>query len=200
MDVFESYADFYDLFYRDKDYSKECMYVLELGKKNEGTPPGSILDIGCGTARIIGCLPGVSYWGFDPDLGYINQAKKIYGNAGRFFCKELTSEDLECLPRFDIALAVGVLHHVNDATAGALLDLVRRSLKPGGRLITIDGCFETGQNPLARLLISWDRGQNVRTREGYSQLVAGIFPAPRVEIRHQKWVPYTHCVMECTRT
>jgi SAM-dependent methyltransferase len=160
-----------------------------------------VLDIGCGTAEIIDCLPGVSYWGFDISPVYIEQARKKYGNKGHFFCKELTAEDLEYLPRFDIVIAVGVLHHLNDESAVALLDLVHSALKPGGRLVTIDACFEPGQNPLARLIISWDRGQNVRSREGYSELVSRVFPKPRVEVRHKTTgIPNTHCITEGTRT
>ena len=160
----------------------------------------NVLDIGCGPADIIECLPGVSYWGFDISPAYINQAKKKYGKVGHFFCKELTAEDLEYLPRFDIALAIGVLHHLDDTDAGILLDLVHRALKPGGRLITMDACFEDGQHPLARLLISWDRGQNVRSRKGYSELVSRVFPEHQVEVRHKTGFPYTHCFTEGTRT
>ena len=159
-----------------------------------------VLDIGCGPAEILAHLPGVSYWGFDISPTYIRRAQEKYGRAGRFFCRELSRKDLDVLPAFDIVLAIGVLHHLDDTTADELLHLAHQALKPGGRLITVDPCFEAGQNPIARCLISWDRGQNVRTREGYFQLVAGIFPTPRVEVRHQKWVPYTHCVMECTHT
>lgn len=159
----------------------------------------NVLDIGCGTADIIDCLPGTSYWGFDISPAYIKHAQKKYGNVGHFFCKELMSEDLEYLPGFDIALAIGVLHHLDDTDAEILLDLVHRALNPGGRLITLDACFEDGQNPLARLLISWDRGQNVRTREGYSELVSSVFPQHQLEVRHKTWIPYTHCFTECTR-
>ena len=163
-------------------------------------PGDKVLDIGCGTAKIIDFLSGVSYWGFDPSPAYIKQARKIYGSAGIFFCKELTREDLDALPAFDIVLMIGVLHHLDDKTAGVMLRLAHQALKPGGRLITIDACFIPRQNPIARCLISWDRGQNVRAQEGYSQLVAGIFPAPRVEIRHRRWIPWTYCAMECART
>ena len=158
-----------------------------------------VLDIGCGPAEIMDYLPGVSYWGFDPDPVYINRAKRAYGNAGHFFCKELSGEDLNKLPAFDVVLAIGVLHHLDDKTAGELLVLVHQALKPGGRLITSDPCFEAGQNPIARCFISWDRGQNVRTKEGYLKLVFGIFPRHRFEVRHQAWLPYTFCFMECIR-
>jgi len=160
----------------------------------------NVLDVGCGTAEIIDYLPGIHYWGFDISPAYIEKAKSKYGDRGHFFCKELTVEDLDSLPKYDIALALGVLHHLSDAVAGTLLDLVYRALKPGGRLVTFDACFESGQNPLARLLISWDRGRNVRSREGYSELLSRVFPVCRLEVRHKAGVPYTHCFTECTRT
>lgn len=159
-----------------------------------------ILDIGCGPAEILSYLPGVSYWGFDISPAYIGWAQKRNGTAGHFFCKELTSEDLESLPKFDITLAIGVLHHLDDANAASLLELAHNALKPGGRLITVDACFTPKQNPIARHLISWDRGQNVRTSEGYTALLSKVFPEPHVEIRHRSWIPYTHCLTECTRT
>lgn len=162
-------------------------------------PGDKILDIGCGTAKIIDYLPDVDYWGFDPHHAYINRAKRTYGNARRFFCKELSLEDLDVLPAFDIVLVLRVLHHLDDKVASKLLRLAHQALKPSGRLITIDPCFTAGQNSLARLLISWDRGQNVRSREGYITLVSRVFSESRVEIRHRSWIPYTHCFMECTR-
>ena len=163
-------------------------------------PGDKVLDMGCGTAKIMDYLPGVSYWGFDISPAYIQEAKKTHGSAGHFVCKELTVADLDSLPKFDIVLAIGVLHHLDDEHAGKLLNLAHQALRPGGRLITMDACFIPKQNLIARCLISWDRGQNVRTQEGYSQLVAGIFPSVRVEIRHRRWIPWTHCVMECIRT
>ena len=49
MTVFNDYANMYDLFYKDKDYSAECHYVINLINKYSESPISSILDIGCGT-------------------------------------------------------------------------------------------------------------------------------------------------------
>ncbi len=75
----------------------------------------------------------------------------------------------------------------------------RRIVKPGGRLVTLDGVFEPGQNPVARWLISRDRGRHVRTRSQYQALYARVFATPRIEIQHRTWLPYTYCLAECTR-
>ena len=56
---------------------------------NEHVRPVSgcrILDIGCGTARILDYLPSVQYYGFDPSLQYINDANQRYGVRGHFNC------------------------------------------------------------------------------------------------------------------
>ena len=162
-------------------------------------PGQNVLDIGCGTADTLDYLPSVQYWGFDLSEAYIKQAKDRYGSRGHFFCQEVGTATLESLPQMDIVLAFGVLHHLDDETAQTLVSLAHRALKPGGRLVTVDPCFEIGQNKLARFLISRDRGQNVRTRIQYEQLAKTVFPNTKAVIRHQSWIPYTRCLMECTR-
>lgn len=159
-----------------------------------------VLDIGCGPAEILAYLPPVAYWGFDISPSYIAQAQARFGDRGHFHCKELSAGDLPQLPPFDVVLAIGLLHHLDDETALSLLELARRALKPGGRLVTLDPCLHAGQNPIARFLISRDRGQNVRTLEGYTQLASRVFVRPRVDLRHKSGIPYTHCIMECTVT
>ena len=162
-------------------------------------PTMNVLDIGCGPADILEYLPAVNYWGFDISVAYIQHATSRFGAKGKFSCKMLTEEDLKELPAFDLVLALGLLHHLDDDAALALLNIAHNALKPGGRLVTIDPCLEAGQNPIARYLILKDRGQNVRTREGYAALVSTVFPEYRLEVRHSAWIPYTHCIMECTR-
>lgn len=159
----------------------------------------AVLDIGCGPADILEHLSNVQYWGFDISELYIEQAIKRFGDKGNFRCALLDEEALESMPSFDIVLLMGVLHHLDDATAINVLNLARRALKPGGRLLSFDPCFEPKQNLIAHLLISLDRGQNVRTRDGYAELVQQVFESPRVTVKHQSWIPYTYCFMESKR-
>ena len=104
-----------------------------------------ILDIGCGPADILDYLPSVKYWGFDISDAYISRAMIRFAGRGQFSCKILKQDDLDDLPPIDIALAIGLLHHLDDEEAVNLLTLIRSALKPGGRLITVDPCFEPGQ-------------------------------------------------------
>ncbi len=157
-----------------------------------------ILDIGCGTAQILKYLPFVRYYGFDSSKEYIKEAEKMYGYRAKFNCKDINLKNLEGLPRFDIVLAMGVLHHLNDDEALCLLKLAKSALKTGGRLVTIDPCYIEGQSTIAHFIISRDRGQNVRSDNDYKSLVEPIFKTTKCYIRHDlSRIPYTHIILEC---
>jgi SAM-dependent methyltransferase len=160
-------------------------------------PGQTILDIGCGPADILNHLPHVNYFGFDISSQYIEQAKGRFGDRGQFFCQPLAAAALKLLPEVQLVFAFGLLHHVSDTSAEEILRLAFSALAPGGRLITFDPCYEPGQNPLAKFLIARDRGQHVRHKAGYQRLAETVFPSPRVEIQHARWIPYTRCIMEC---
>ena len=156
-----------------------------------------VLDIGCGPADILAYLPDVDYWGFDISEAYISRAQKAFAGRGKFHCKYLTKSDLPDLPKFDVVLAFGLLHHLDDSVAENVLELASLALVSSGHLVTIDPCLGESRNMIARLLIRHDRGQNVRDRVGYETLAKNIFPSLKVQVRHQAWIPYTHCIMEC---
>jgi SAM-dependent methyltransferase len=157
-----------------------------------------ILDIGCGPADILDYLPAVDYHGFDISTAYIENAQNRFDGRGQFTCKLLEQGDLAALPKFDVVLALGLLHHLDDDQAAVVLQLAAGALRPGGRLVTIDPVLELGQNPVARFLVKRDRGQNVRDRVGYERLARAVYSEVRAEVRHQAWIPYSHCMMECT--
>ncbi|HAX19787.1 MAG TPA: class I SAM-dependent methyltransferase [Hydrogenophaga sp.] len=158
-----------------------------------------ILDIGCGTARILDHLPDVQYHGFDPSSAYIEDAKRRYPTRGQFDCALVQHATLQGLQAFDIVLAVGVLHHLDDTQALALLSLAKASLGPTGRFVSIDPVFAPDQHPLARYLVAHDRGQNVRDAAGYRALGQSVFPQLQAEVKHRRMIPYTHCIMECQK-
>src|SRR5205823_889390 len=109
-----------------------------------------ILDIGCGPADILEALPVVEYHGFDLSADYIESARKRFGSRGHFRVEAVNAELVEKYAGFDLVLATGVLHHLTDAEAVDLFCVAKAALKPGGRLVTYDGCFVEGQSPIAR--------------------------------------------------
>lgn len=159
----------------------------------------AILDIGCGTARILDYLPPVEYYGFDLSQRYIDEAKRRYGSRGRFHCALVERATLDRLESFDIVIAVGLLHHLGDGQAVELMKLAQSALRTGGRLTTIDPCYAKDQTAASRFLVSRDRGQNVRDLFGYSALANSVFSNVTAVVKHRAWIPYTHCIMECTK-
>jgi SAM-dependent methyltransferase len=159
----------------------------------------ALLDVGCGPGDLLGYLPAVRYWGFDISEAYIEQARRTHGGRGEFRCKLLTMDDLRELPAFDVVVASGVLHHMDDGVAEEFLQIAHAALRTNGRLVTVDPCLVPGQNPVARFLIERDRGQNVRDERGYGDLARTVFETVATQTRHKAWVPYTHCYMECTK-
>jgi len=161
-------------------------------------PGMRILDLGCGPAQILDSLPGdVSYVGYDMSAEYIAAAKAKFGARGTFDCRSLEQAEAAMLSPFDLVMGIGVLHHLDDSTARQFMSVAKAALKPGGRMLTLDPCYAPGQNPIARFLISNDRGQNVRNEAGYRALAEGTFTAIAGAVTHQVWIPYTHWAMEC---
>lgn len=161
-------------------------------------PGDRVLDIGCGPARLLALMPEVRYVGYDPNPRYIEHARKSFGKRGSFITGRFTAGEVPKYERFDIGLLIGVLHHLDDPEAVALLALMRAAVRPGGRIVTLDSVFVEHQNPLARKLIEWDRGKNVRRAGGYRALVSEHFSSIDETIIHKKIPPYTLFVMQCS--
>ena len=137
----------------------------ELGDRYLQIRPGHrVLDIGCGPGAMLEELGPVSYTGFDPSPSYISAAHDKYGDAGTFFVGQVGEVSEADLGEYDRVLAKSVLHHVDDEVATELFRLSRRVLDAGGRLVTSDACFQPKQSPIARLIISRDRGRHVEPR------------------------------------
>ncbi len=76
-DIFRSYANYYDLIYKSKDYTQEAEYLIELMKSY--TPESkNLLEMGCGTGLHAQALAskGFSVHGIDLSEQMIAEAKK----------------------------------------------------------------------------------------------------------------------------
>jgi ubiquinone/menaquinone biosynthesis C-methylase UbiE len=157
----------------------------------------AILDIGCGTGKILKYLPdGITYKGYDISPEYIDAARKNYGSRGSFVVGDAAHSLEEPAESYDIAMTIGVLHHLDDATVSAMLTKVSRILKPGGRFISIDGVYTDGQSWIARRILDADRGEHVRKKDGYLNLAQPHFTWLDHTILHNLLrIPYTHIIM-----
>src|ERR1700722_3391154 len=137
-------------------------------------PTDRILEIGCGPGTLIPYLPTTDYVGFDASPEYIKLAQKRFPGVN-FVCERVSRFTLAERDDFDIVLAFGILHHLDDAEAVQLFRIAHDALKPGGRLVTHDGVWTSDQSGIAKYLLARDRGQFVRTGEQYVALASQVF-------------------------
>lgn len=78
MNVFNDYANYYDLLYAEKNYKAEAEYVEELLSKHEANFM-KVLDIGCGTGKHADYLSqkAQSVYGIDLSKKMLNSAIKL---------------------------------------------------------------------------------------------------------------------------
>lgn len=157
-----------------------------------------VLDLGCGPADILRYLPTCEYVGIDIDAAYIDAARQRYGARGTFECIPVEDYAVAQPASFDLVMANGVLHHLDDGQAAALLRAAARAVKPGGRLVTLDGCFVPGQSWIAKTLLRMDRGKFIRRQEAYQALARAAFGQVECSLRHDLLnLPYTLLIMTC---
>jgi SAM-dependent methyltransferase len=162
------------------------------------TPGERVLDLGCGPGELLAHLGEVDYTGVDISGEYIEQARRRYGGRGEFRVGDATELD-EDLTGFDLVLAFGVVHHLDDRGAQRLFGAAATALAGGGRFVSVDPTLTSDERrPLARLLINGDRGGHVREPGEYERLATTTFPSTRCEVRKDLLrIPYAHCVLEC---
>lgn len=178
------------------DYRTE--YVRKYVQPREGM---RILDVGCGTGDILNHLPQVDYLGIDLSSSYVESARKHFGTRGSFRCESIAETAIRDEACYDIVMANGVMHHLEDEDVRCLFRVAHRVLKPNGRLVTHDGCIVPKQSKVARMLLKLDRGRHVRTREAYISLAKEVFSSVQAHIRHDMLrVPSTLCILVSTRT
>ena len=163
-------------------------------------PGDHILDIGCGPGNMVPYLESTEYQGVDMNADYIARARQRFGDKAKFSCQRVSEHSVHELGEFEIVLALGLVHHLDDAEADDLFRLGYAALKPGGRMITMDGCYLPKQSKVERYLLDSDRGRFVRTEEQYVKLAQLRFSqvTPHLQPKLLR-IPYTHLFLVCTR-
>ena len=134
MSVFNDYAKYYDLFYKDKDYQAEADYVDNLLKANSTTGGNELLNIGCGTGLHDRYFheKGYSVDAFDMSENMLNIAKEENSREINFF--KSTIKDFCKEKKYDYIISL--FHVMSYQTANdevdSLFRIVKNNLKPGG--------------------------------------------------------------------
>lgn len=168
---------------------KEYVSPLVVGQR--------ILDVGCGPGYVAEYFPRSEYIGFDTNRRYIEYANRKYSQRGCFFCQELNDTAVKDLNPFDLIIMNGLIHHLSDTQVIRLFQRVKRILKPGGKVVTLDGCYVKGQSGIAKKLLDCDRGKYVRDEAAYTGLASQVFDSVVTHIRSDLMlIPYTLIIMQ----
>ncbi|MCU0625671.1 MAG: class I SAM-dependent methyltransferase [Gemmatimonadaceae bacterium] len=158
-----------------------------------------VVDIGCGPGDVLDRLPPVEYVGVDINPDYIAEAQRANG-ARATFVAGTASALLEVPQAYgaDLVTCLGVLHHLTDAQTDEVLMVARRLLRPGGRFVALEPTWLAHQSGLSRWIMSKDRGQAIRSDDGWRALLApaGFARTEARVVTHLLRVPYVHVLLE----
>jgi SAM-dependent methyltransferase len=140
MIPFQTYARYYDLLYRDKDYVAEAEYVARTIRT--AVPDAcTILELGCGTGRHGRLLAGKGFQvhGIERSSEMVEMARSMAGevcasDGGSFRCNVGDARELSLERTFDAVIAL--FHVVSYQTTNSDLDatfaVASNHVAPGG--------------------------------------------------------------------
>jgi SAM-dependent methyltransferase len=143
MTVFDGYASYYDLLYRDKDYEAESRHVHEVIQRYHPAAR-TLLEMGCGTGRHAAALArmGYSVHGIDQSRIMLDRAARQMDDlpaeaASRLKFTQGDIRQTRIESGFDAVIALfHVFSYLTDAAdLKSTLTNVHRHLNPGGILL-----------------------------------------------------------------
>jgi ubiquinone/menaquinone biosynthesis C-methylase UbiE len=158
-----------------------------------------VLDFGCGIGYHSTEFSNSEYLGIEPLQGCIDKANKIYKNSkNSFILGDQTT--LKSIPdsSFDLIIAIGVLHHIDDSIFNEFVKESHRILKVGGRLTTFDPVLHQNQSKISKWVVLRDRGNWVRTVDGYLEPIRKMYrqePTNKI-YKNLLRIPYDHIAIE----
>jgi SAM-dependent methyltransferase len=138
------------------------------------------LDLGCGPGAFADVFARDDYFGVDMNARYIEYAKRH--KKGTFLCGDARKVDLPD-GRFDQILVFGLLHHLSDEDARAVLSECHRLLVPGGRFLVVEDIPAISRlNLIGHLIHAAENGEHIRASEAYRKLYLEKFKIEREEV------------------
>lgn len=132
-----------------------------------------VLDVACGPGAFSDMFSDDTYSGVDLNPKYIRFAKD--NHRGDFSVQDARKLDFPD-GVFDVALVYGLLHHLNDDDVTAVLEGMKRVLRPGGRALFIEDIPTESRLNLIGHLLHWaENGHYIRPAGDYRALLEPMF-------------------------
>ena len=131
-----------------------------------------VVDLGCGSAPLLGFVAPARYVGVDEHGPSLEQGRRLHDGPGReFVLSPLDEVDLTRWRGADVVVVSSVTHHLDDEEALALLERVGRDVSPP-RILLQDAEASGVLGPLVSYL---DDGDHLRSSASLETLLASGF-------------------------
>ncbi len=166
MAIFDKYPEYYDLFYNDKSYDKEALYVKEIIEKYSNLVPKGILDLGCGTGKHAHEFSklGINVHGIDSSKTMIEIAKNSYSNNPSLTWEIGDVSNIKTKNKFDsiVSLFHVMSYQTTDEQICACFDQVQNHLNDDGIFV-----FDFWYGPAVLKDEPYSRSKTVPLTNGY---------------------------------
>src|SRR5262249_14995631 len=158
-----------------------------------GYEPGmAVLDIGCGPGTLAAYALPEDSTGIDVSAEYVEHARRHHGGTFQVLPAERVGE---LHARFDLAVMVGVFHHLSDQQVQECLAGLARVLDPAGRFRLLEAVWPSHWYDLPGwLLRKLDRGHFVRSRDQWCRLLSNSgWGLADMRVTRNRFLEYFEC-------
>lgn len=118
-------------------------------------PQISVLDACCGPGNFANYIsliyPSIKVTGVDINPKFIESAQERFKEEGwEFFCRDMCT--LNFSERYDFALASSAYHHIPDLYKQQFMNVLKKHLKPSGKVLVCENILPTYTNDTERTL------------------------------------------------
>lgn len=135
-------------------------------------PHQSVIDIGCGTGKILNYLKPENYLGLDINEKYLNYAKKRCQRSGVIFLTQDAAKINKIDGCYDLLLMINFIHHLSTKELRTVLQRILKNVN-FSRMIVIDGQPDCGI--LTKLLEKTDQGNHFRNLKQITDIYKNYF-------------------------
>jgi len=148
-------------------------------------PHGSIIEIGCGTGKLLKHISVDRYLGVDMNEDYIRHARNKYKKNGVAFLVEDANNLKKINGNFDLLIMFNIIHHLSEKELEGIIKNLKKNVK-FFRIIILDS---KPVGPFRWFLEKMDQGDNFRDVDEIAGIFSRYFTVEKtMVVRRQYWL------------